>query len=156
MPIHLFHYTSLGAAIKIIRTQKYRTASGDPMNGDSGMNVGIVDEALSNQHFEGWDVTLYFDFDGPLVPMTSFPLPVGSVYNALPWRAVVPLGTTKELRLIKLEEEDTCDWLEMIPPAPWWIPFKKWYRKKKAQKLREQTFAMIAKRPLIKVVGKSY
>lgn len=154
MPTHLSHYTSLGAAINIVRSKTFKTASRDPLNTDSGLNAGIVGQPLANQQFQGWDVTLFFDFDGPLVPMSQFPLAVGAVYDALPWRAVVPLGTTKELRLVKLEEEDDCDWLDCIPPVPWWMPFKKCYRKQKALNLRDEIFDLVAQKPLIKIVGR--
>lgn len=158
MPVHLFHYAKLVDAISIARTKIYLSASNNPLNADSGLNAGIVGQPLTEQHFEGKEVKLFFDFDGPVVSMTPFPLTLGSVYDALPWRAVVPLGTKTELRLVGLTLVD-ASWNEVIPAPPWHQIFdcqKNSWKQKKAFELEREILGVIAQKPLITVMGKRF
>jgi hypothetical protein len=154
MPMHLFHITSIENAIAIVRTKHFRPEYPDPLASDSGLNAGIVGRQLPPQQLGGQGATLFLDFDGPLVPMGSFPLAIGFVYDALPWRVMVPNGTVNGLTIVGFQFMPGTDWKDAIPNAPWWKLTKesklRW-QQNRAAALSKEILNIIATQPVLRV-----
>lgn len=154
MPLHLFHITSLERLVSIVRQGRYIPAYSSPAASDSGLNAGIVNQPLTDQYFEARGAHLILEFDGPLVPFGKFPLAVGSVYDNLPWRVIVPHGTKKGLTMTGCILDQNTSWLDLISNPPWWVlgdKRKTNWRKKKALKLENEIISSLQKRPTLSV-----
>lgn len=154
MPIYLFHVTSICRLIQIVRRKRYKPAYQNPVAADSGLNAGIVEKQLCNQCFTATGVKLLLEYYGPLAPMQSFPLPIGAVYDALPWRVVVPYGTTAGLVMTGLQFDKGVSWYDATPEAPWWLPgkaLKTYWRKRKASELEAEIAGILKNRPLLTI-----
>ncbi|MBF8643704.1 MULTISPECIES: hypothetical protein [Pseudomonas] len=108
--IMLFHVTSIERARSIIASQQFKPADHAPHLSDSGLNAGIVGELLASQQYEHYGAKLIMEWSGPVIngaiSDNPFPLPIDTLYNALPWRVVVSQGTTQYLRAVDIQCSD--------------------------------------------------
>lgn len=154
MPLHLFHITSLERLVSIVRKGRYIPAYSKPAASDSGLNAGIVDQPLTEQHFEARGARLILEFDGPLVKFENFPLEVGSVYDNLPWRVIVPHGTKEGLTMTGCVLDQNIVWIDLISEPPCWVfgtKRKTDWRRQKALELENEIISSLQKRPHLRV-----
>lgn len=90
----------------------------------------------------------------PLVKFINFPLMVGSVYDNLPWRVIVPHGTMEGLTMTGCVLDQNVDWLDLISEPPYWvlgIKRKTDWRKQKALELKNEILSTLQKCPHLRV-----
>lgn len=149
MPI-LIHYTSLENAISIVRSGVFLTAGG----GDACLNAFVEGRPASRgQEFQAEGVALRFDWSGPVRVNNAFPLETDVLHDDLPWRAVVPVGSTQHLRIVGLDAKEDA-WIEAVGSAPWYCltaRMKSSYRRDRAEVLKGEIEGRIATRPPVVV-----
>ena len=103
----IVHVTSIGSALAIMRSRVFLPASPDPLNGDAGLN-GLE---LSRSHecndwwLTGTGARLPFEWGGPVDNSTTVPLAPNVLHDDMPYRVVVPAGTTRHLTLVGFEAD---------------------------------------------------
>lgn len=138
--ITLFHVTSVERAISIIISQRFEPFDSSPAALDSGLNAGIVGEPLSSQKFEHHGAKLIMEWSGPVIKGAisdnPFPLPIDTLYNALPWRVVVSHGTTQYLRAVDIQCSDQA--LMEDARHPWYCLTEKMRERWKFSELKKR------------------
>lgn len=146
----LIHKTSLDIAIVIIRTGVFKAARG----GDAGINAFVEGKPKNlNQYVEATGATLKFNWSGPVRVNNTFPLEPNTLHEDLPWRAVVPVGTTRHLIVIGLDADDDV-WAEAVGATPSYCltsRMKAAYRHERAKLLKQETEDRIKTRPSVVV-----
>lgn len=150
----IVHITSIDAALSIIRSRTFVPASTDPLNGDAGLN-GLE---LSQSHecndwwFTGTGARLLFEWDGPVDTSTTVPLSPNVLHDDMPYRVVVPAGTTRHLALTGFEPDP--DLWTAYPLLPWYCltpASQNRARHRALVRLQRQIDAIVAARPAIRV-----
>lgn len=114
----LVHITSLESAISIILSGRYHPFQSHPTLTDSGLNAFIVDSIPNlRQEFGGVGARLLLNWNGPVEKRNNFPLPPNVLCTDMPWRVVVPLGTTEHLTLAGLDASDE-EWRNLDVDLP--------------------------------------
>jgi hypothetical protein len=107
------------------------------------------------QEFNAVGVRLILEFNGGTPrKMMALPLPLGHVYDDLPWRAIVPNGTTEGLTMVDLELDQEVHWHDAVTEPPWWTvgkSLKNWWRDRAASKLKNEIFKLLASHPTLTV-----
>lgn len=118
--IILKHHTDVASAVTIIDEAQFRPRYPDPRAGDSGLNCFIEGRpANRGQCIERQGATLSLGWSGPVQTGGVFPLTPDVLFDFLPWRAVVPHGTTRHLAVLGLEASQNA-WEQCVEPAPWY------------------------------------
>ncbi len=147
----LIHHTSLDRAISIVRTCVYKPAQSA---GDEGLNAFVVGKPMNRgQWIEATGAVLKFDWSGPTRVNNVSPFEPNVLHENLPWRAFVPVGSTKYLRVIGLEADNEA-WENQIETTPWYClsgKMKAAYRQKHAKILKRKIEDRIATHPSVEV-----
>lgn len=118
--IILKHHTDLASALRIIEETQFRPRYPDPRAGDSGLNCFIESRPANRaQWIERHGAILSLGWTGSVQIGGEFPLAPDILFDFLPWRAVVPHGTTRHLTIIGLEAPQST-WEERIDRTPWY------------------------------------
>ncbi len=105
------------------------------------------------QHMGANGVRLKFNWSGPVRINNDFPLEPDTLHEDLPWRAVVPVGTTQHLTIVGLDA-DYDEWAEAVGVAPWYCLtnlMKTAYRERHAKILKLEIENRIQTRPPVVV-----
>lgn len=120
-PIVLKHVTSLACAIAIVRTGLFRPAYASPLAGDSGLNAFEVGRRyVRDQKLQCEVASLFLEWTGPVGTLNDFPLPKNTLVRQGGHRSIVPHGTDRHLRAIRIEAEPE-GWRDLHRPAPRWL-----------------------------------
>lgn len=150
----LLHITGLANAIAIVKSGVYLTSGADDTGSDSCLNSFVLGrEKCLGQDFESAGAVVRFEWLGPMRINNDFPLEPDVLHLDLPWRAMVPTGTTRHLRITGLRANFT-HWVDEVRNPPWYCltdTSKSRFRNEQAMVLKKDTAARIKTRPSIEV-----
>lgn len=154
------HETSPAIAAEVARTKRFLAG---PILGDSGMNVTIVGHLAGPYHPEqaaNCGAVMRFAWTGP-VSQGRFPAgyPPNQLFDEHPHRALVPVGTNINLKLIEIELVDGASWEDAVVETafslanlPSWLLSKRAVcRQEAAERIEEEMAAIVGTQPNIAI-----
>jgi hypothetical protein len=146
----LIHITSLERAISIIRSGVFWAHGG----GDAGLNAFVDGQPVNGANeFAANGAVLKLHWSGQVLENHEFPLQPNVLHTHLPWRAVVPTGTTCHLTAFALEAEQE-QWISLAGKSPFYCLTKKMkegFVANKVERLKQNVNKLLLDRPAIKV-----
>lgn len=128
--MRLYHITSPGAAVSIVRTGRFYAAGTTPLNNDNGLNCLAFRVGYRlDQHFEGVGANVILEWTGP-TSVTSQdaypPLAVDVLHDQFPWRCFIRGGSNATyLRVVRIKfAKGEVDTLLELPSWYGYLPQK--------------------------------
>lgn len=155
------HETSPEIATEIARTGRFFAG---PILGDSGMNARIVNYNAGQYNpdqAENRGALMSFDWGGPIgsnIHISGFP--PDELQDHFPHRALVPVGTTKHLRLVGIKLINGASWeqavtepnLKLGSVCEWLVSRLPGWEKREANRIEQEMKSIIKLQPSIKIL----
>lgn len=154
------HETCPAIAVKVARTMRFRAGT---ILGDSGMNAVIVGHQagpyLADQAaYRG--AMMRFEWTGPISQGSfNFGYPPNVLIDQHPHRAILPVGTNINLKLIEIELVNDASWEDAVVepsfslanPSSWLSSTRSGSRRVAVERLEEEMAGIVGKRPNITI-----
>lgn len=159
-PIPLEHETSMAIAITIART---KVAFAGPILGDSGLNVipvGLHHKPYISNQAQSRGALMTFTWGGPIdTGSGAGGYPPDRLQDEHAHRAVVPVGTTKHLKLQSIALIGEASWLDVVQMPQWkigttirWLnSLREEWKEEQAKRIEKEINSIVAQRPSISV-----
>lgn len=118
--MRIYHQTAPEVALAIAFTGQFWAG---PILGDSGLNAILINDPRGKFHYNIADstgATIAFDWNGPvLFDKISGDYQPEHLYDEFPFRAFIPVGTSKNLKLSTIELSSSQTWGQALDSSGW-------------------------------------
>lgn len=100
----IIHETSVGAALAIMNSGKYKPAFSNEYSADSGLNCASTIKTYKKGQLEGYGAVLLLEWQGAIEecsPQKNPPYAKNILLDQHPWRCFIPRDNDPELLLLK-------------------------------------------------------
>jgi len=123
--VRLKHITDIASALSMIESKKFIPAYDNPSASDAGMNLLKPEGDMFGNWIERTGVTITIVWSGPIEQSDgmTFPLASNVLYDMLPHRMFIPIGTERIMPLVKRIDIDRRTLEQYCADKCWYLPY---------------------------------